>query len=147
MLSHGGNNVINGADNATNPNLGRGNFFVPLQQARLKGQTPLRLRAVYQCNCLGGSLKREWLALGAKVVGGTKGEEPGQTKNNYMPQQYLHFLDYWCNQNLTFKQALDNSFNDAANYSRDVYSALSENANLINDSRLTESGDGSIKRN
>jgi hypothetical protein len=147
VLSHGGINVINGASNAVEKDLKRDNFFVPLQQGRLSGEIPLRLRAVYQCNCVGGTLKREWLGVGAQVVGGTVGENPGNAKNNYMPQQYLHFLDYWCDQNKTMQQALNASFDDAANYSQGVYSALSDDPDLIEDSRLTVSGDGSVKRN
>ncbi len=145
VLSHGGINVINGASNAQQSDLTRNNFFLPLQQGRLTGEIPLRLRAVYQCNCRGGTLKREWLGVGAQVVGGTNGETPDASKNNYMPQQYIHFLDYWYHQNQTMQQALASSFDDSSNYSTGVYSALSENADLIEDSRLTASGNGSIK--
>ncbi len=147
VLSHGSVDIVVGHDTGGKEYLTRENFFIPVQQGRLNGQIPLHVRSVYQCNCLGGTLKREWQGIGAQAVNGTEGELPSNAKLNYMPQQYLHFLTYWCDQNKTFKQATDQSFDDARNYSEGVYSVLSEKPGMVNDSKLTISGNGNLKRN
>ena len=147
VLSHGTIDTIVGHDtNGTAELLNRQTFFIPLQQKVAKGDIPLHLRAVYQCICDGGTTRREWRGVGAKVVCGTAGELPSNAKSNYMPQQYVHFLNYWCNQNKTFQEACDLSFNDARAYSEQVYAALTDKPDLINDSRMFITGNGSVRR-
>lgn len=107
-------------------------FFAPLQAYRASGK-PLHLRAVYQMNCVGGTLKDNWAALGAIVVNGTQAKY-----NNSMPHQYFHFLGHW----LGIKGMSDSSqrsYDEAALYTRPIYSLVGKGS-VIDISRLTTAG-------
>ncbi|MBS0124994.1 glycoside hydrolase family protein [Thetidibacter halocola] len=49
------------------------------------GGRPLRLRAVYQMNCVGSALNQAWIDAGAKVV-------VGSARNNFIPEPMTHFF-------------------------------------------------------
>lgn len=89
VLSHGGPNAIIGYNSQA---LTPANFFTRIEQRRARGQHAPSIRAVYQMNCVSGSLCAEWLAVGADVVNGT-----GEGKLNMMPPQYFGFLKHWMN--------------------------------------------------
>jgi len=149
VLAHGGTDVIVGADltgDSVKEQLDRENFFVPLQQGRLTGEIPLHLRVVYQCNCHGGTLKREWMGVGAQTVCGTEGEVHSQAKLNYLPHQYIFFMNDWCDTNRTYRQALDRAYNQAVAMSVEIYSALSDKPGMMEGSKLTVMGNGNIRR-
>ncbi|MEZ5729110.1 MAG: hypothetical protein R3E48_14585 [Burkholderiaceae bacterium] len=107
-------------------------FFGVLRADQARG-LPLTLRAVYQMNCVGGTLKNDWIRLGAKVVNGTRGKE-----NNNMPHQYVHFLRRWLN-NEPFGTASERSFQTAATYSRPIYGLVGL-GKLVDVSRLIAQG-------
>lgn len=132
VLCHGGNNVFIG-DNDSAFNMST--FFLPLKQKMVTGQIPLHLRAVYQMNCVSGTMVDEWLAIGADVVNGTSG-----TKNNFMPTQYHHFLGYWL-EGKTFEVSIDKSFDDAKLYFNVIYAA---DSSKVSDSKQTVHGNGSL---
>ncbi|QDV05518.1 hypothetical protein Poly30_10160 [Planctomycetes bacterium Poly30] len=123
-LVHGRNNEFIGHDGAA---FGRANFFDPLKAAGVD------LRAVYQMNCVSGTLMDEWLELGADVVNGTLG-----TKNNYMPHQYFHFQKYWVDGS-SFGNAVTQAYADARNYSEPAYSTVGM-IQSIEDSRMQVQG-------
>jgi hypothetical protein len=49
---------------------------------------PLKLRAVWQCNCYGSTMNDCWTALGAKVTAGSRFV-------NYYPTKFNGFIDRW----------------------------------------------------
>lgn len=106
-------------------------FFAPLQAYRASGKS-LNLRAVYQMNCVGGTLKDDWTALGAVVVNGT------QQQYNNMPHQYFHFLGYWLGIR-GMSESSRRSYEDAALYTRPIYSLVGKGS-MIDVSRLTTAG-------
>ena len=108
------------------------NFFGPLATDRQNG-LPLYLRAVYQMNCRGGTLKDNWRNLGAISVNGTV----GNALNN-MPHQYFYFLQKWL-AGTGMSDASTQSFNEAAAVSRPVYTLAGKGA-LIDVSRMTAEG-------
>lgn len=109
-----------------------GNFFSVLATEKQNG-LPLYLRAVYQMNCRGGTLKDNWRALGAVTVNGTVGNNL-----NNMPHQYFHYLQKWLNGS-GMSDAANDAFAEAAVYSRPVYSLVGQGA-LIDVSRLPAEG-------
>ncbi|MCB9871238.1 MAG: hypothetical protein H6836_09565 [Planctomycetes bacterium] len=130
VLTHGGENVFIGGDNARfTPT----SFFTPAQ--KIPG---LKLRSVYQMNCVSGSLIDEWTALGAKVVNGTYG-----LKNNYMPHSYFHFTGKWL-AGATFTEAVLGAYQEARVYTEPVYNLIGRAGNVA-DSRHRVSGDGSCR--
>lgn len=135
LLCHGGEETFVGDDGVLFTNE---NFFRPVKQKMVTGAAPLHLRAVYQMNCVSGTLVDDWRALGARVVNGTSG-----TKNNYMPTQYHHFLKDWLD-GKTFEAAVDQSFDSAKAYFQIIY-ALDQSK--ISDSRHTVHGTGSLRMN
>jgi hypothetical protein len=129
VLTHGGNEAFIGYNHTP---FTESNFFGVLASERAAG-LPLYLRAVYQMNCVSGTLKDNWRALGAISVNGTL-----QTYNNNMPHQYLHFLQKWLN-GTGMGDGSQQSFTDAAFYSRPVYTLVGQGA-LIDVSRMTAAG-------
>jgi hypothetical protein len=107
-------------------------FFDPLQAYRASGK-PLHLRAVYQMNCVGGTLKDNWTALGAIVVNGTQ-----QQYNNNMPHQYFHFLGHWLGTR-GMSDSSQRSYDEAALYTRPIYDLVGKGS-MIDISRLTTAG-------
>lgn len=64
-------------------------FFEGMRRLRAAGLARFKLRAVYQMNCYGQSLAREWLSLGAQAVNGAAGI-------NWLPEPSLSlFLRAW----------------------------------------------------
>ncbi|MFO1509450.1 MAG: hypothetical protein U1F31_06715 [Steroidobacteraceae bacterium] len=129
VLTHGGNEGFVGHNGQW---FMQNSFFGPLQAYRTSGK-PLHLRAVYQMNCVSGTLKDNWTALGAIVVNGTQ-----QQYNNNMPHQYFHFLGHW----LGIKGMSDSSqrsYDEAALYTRPIYSLVGKSS-MIEASRLTTAG-------
>lgn len=108
------------------------NFFNVLATEKQAG-LPLYLRAVYQMNCRGGTLKDNWRALGAVTVNGTVG-----TNLNNMPHQYFHYLDKWLKGSGS-SDAANDAFAEAAVYSRPIYTLAGQGA-LIDVSRLPAEG-------
>jgi hypothetical protein len=99
-------------------------------------EIPLTLRSVYQMNCKGGSLVKEWQAVGSEVVNGTSPD-----KNNYMPSQYFHFMNHWM-ANKSFAKSTSESFKEAKLYFQIVYALQQE---LIPASYLYTKGNANIK--
>ncbi|HEU4781616.1 MAG TPA: hypothetical protein VFS58_17180 [Steroidobacteraceae bacterium] len=129
VLTHGDSENFVGHNNARFNN---SNFFSVLDTERKNG-LPLYLRAVYQMNCRGGTLKDNWRSLGAITVNGTVG-----TALNNMPHQYFHFLQKWLN-GTGMSDASNQAFNEAAAYSRPIYTLAGQGA-LIDVSRLPAEG-------
>jgi hypothetical protein len=66
-----------------------GSIRTILAEAQTRGCPHINLHMVYMCNCQGSSLNDDWLAIGAKVSIGTRG-------NNYMPEPMTgQFLAHW----------------------------------------------------
>ena len=129
VLTHGGQEFFVGHNNAS---FTSANFFQPL-----KADTDAKrmyVRAVYQMNCFSSTLKDDWISLGAISVNGTA----SATLNN-MPQQYFHWLQRWLVSVQGMGNASDGSFNDAAAYSRPIYSIVGK-GNLVDVSNLTATG-------
>lgn len=129
VLTHGTSEAFVGYNGAA---FTATSFFAPLQAYRDSGKS-LYIRAVYQMNCVGGTLKDNWTGLGAIVANGTQ-----QTFNNNMPHQYFHFLGHW----LAVKgmnDASQKSFDDAASYTRPIYTLVGKGG-LVDVSRLTTAG-------
>ncbi len=80
VLTHGGSNGI----------MLEGNQWVPrsdIGEIRTvhNGGRPVRLRAVYQMNCVGSALNQTWIDIGAKVV-------VGSARNNFIPEPMMYFF-------------------------------------------------------
>ena len=129
VLAHGGSESFSGYNGAAFTN---SSFFSVLQADRTQGK-PLYIRSVYQMNCVSGTLKDNWQALGAVVVNGTQ-----STYLNSMPHQYFHFLQRWL-ATTGMSDASQRSWEDAAAYTRPVYMLVGK-ASRIDQSRLTTSG-------
>ena len=129
VLTHGTNEAFIGHNGAV---FTTASFFAPLQAYRDSGKS-LYIRAVYQMNCVGGTLKDNWTGLGAMVANGTQ-----QTFNNNMPQQYFHFLGHWLAAK-GMNDASQRSFDDAAFYTRPIYTLVGKGG-LVDVSRLTTAG-------
>jgi hypothetical protein len=129
VLTHGGREFFVGHNGSAFTQL---SFFDPLKADKVAGK--LFLRAVYQMNCISGTLKDNWVALGAVVVNGTR-----EQHLNNMPHQYFHFLDRWLNQLESETTASQRSFDDAAIYTRPVYSLIGK-GEKVDTSRLTTTG-------
>lgn len=129
VLTHGSSENFIGHNGAR---FDADNFFGPLAADRQKG-LPLYLRAIYQMNCRGGTLKDNWRNLGAISVIGTVG-----TALNNMPHQYFPYMQKWL-AGTGMADASTQSFNEAAAYSRPIYT-LAGKGDLIDVSRLTAEG-------
>ncbi len=142
VLSHGNDECFIGHEYfySTDHQDGANCFFAKLRQKMDSGEIPLHLRAVYQMNCLSGTLVDDWLDLGAKVVNGTGPPNQG-TYLNSMPTQYHHFLTHWLSGD-SFSQANSKSFNDARGYFDIVYAL---EPHLVTQSQLHVHGDESLK--
>lgn len=130
VLAHGGNEFFVGGKprGAKQAATFGARFFEDIGGVR-----GLELGAVYQMNCVSGTLMDNWRAVGAKVVNGTVG-----TKNNYMPQQYYHFMRHWL-AGAQFGYAIRESFKESSLYSLPAYRAFGQ-AGLVQDSRHVVSG-------
>lgn len=129
VLAHGGDEFFIGHNGAR---FNEGSFFSPLKADKDAGK--LFLRAVYQMNCISGTLKDNWIRLGAAAVNGTQAKYL-----NNMPHQYFHFLDRWLNRVQGLSSASEGSFNDAASYTRPVYTLVGR-GDKVDVSRLTATG-------
>ena len=123
-LVHGRNNEFIGHAGVA---FGRANFFDPIAQAGVD------VRAVYQMNCVSGTLMDEWISIGADVVNGTLGK-----KNNYMPHQYFHFQKHWV-AGRSFGNAVTQAYADARDYSEPAYETVGI-IQYIEDSRMRVQG-------
>lgn len=116
VLAHGGDEAFYG------PKLGGRRGYATFNEASffqgLRGIGQLELGAVYQMNCVSGTLMDDWRRAGAKVVNGTRRE-----LNNYMPQSYFHFMRHWL-AGAQYGYAIGEAFKEAALYTRPVYDAL-----------------------
>lgn len=128
VLTHGDTERFVGHNGAS---FNAATFFNPLMAEKNAGR--LYIRAVYQMNCRGGTLKDDWAALGAITVNGTEGENM-----NNMPFQYFHWMMHWLNR-MGHANASHRSFVEASAYATPIYS-LAGQGNLINVSRLTATG-------
>ncbi len=97
----------------------------------------LELGAVYQMNCVSGTLTDNWRDAGAKVVNGTIGH-----KNNYMPQQYYHFMRHWLG-GARFDYAIAESYKESSLYSLPAYGAFGY-GQYVSDSRHIVEGLGNL---
>jgi hypothetical protein len=129
VLTHGGNEFFVGHAGAS---FNQATFFGPLKADKDAGR--LHIRAVYQMNCVSGTLKDNWVSLGATVVNGTQ----AQYLNN-MPHQYFHFLERWVTREQGMSTASQGSFEDAAFYTRPIYGLIGR-GDKVDTSRLTTTG-------
>jgi hypothetical protein len=129
VLTHGGEEFFVG-HNGTR--FTQASFFGQLKADKDAGR--LFMRAVYQMNCISGTLKDNWVSLGATVVNGTQAKYL-----NNMPHQYFHFLDRWLNRLQGMSSASQGSFEDAAAYTRPIYGLLGR-GDKVDTSRLTTTG-------
>ena len=129
VLTHGRSEVFGGYNGAPFTD---STFFSKLRADRAQGK-PLYIRSVYQMNCVSGTLKDNWLQLGAVVANGTQ-----STYNNGMSHQYFHFLQRWLN-GAGMRDASQGSWEDAAAYTRPVYVMIGI-GDWINKSLLIASG-------
>jgi len=130
VLTHGSTDCFIGYDDQP---IGA-SFFSTLAQYNSAGH--LRLRAVYQMNCVSGTLVDDWQAVGADVVNGTAG-----TKNNYMPTQYFGFLSHWLNGE-QFDESVRLGFEEA----KPFYSvAYSHEPHLVTDSQMQAHGNRNLR--
>lgn len=130
VLTHGGNEAFFGGGGAR---FDDASFFLPAK--RIRG---LKIRSVYQMNCVSGTLIDNWMDLGAKVVNGTFG-----TKNNYMPQSYFHFTARWL-AGETFQAAVMGAYAEARIYTEPAYT-LAGLGQYVIDSRHRVLGDGNCR--
>lgn len=77
---------------------------------------PLKIRAVWQCNCFGASMADCWHALGAKVVAGSRFV-------NYYPTRWLKFIKLW-NKGERFSSAVSKSDTKEARGPSQLYMQL-----------------------
>ncbi|HEY8509502.1 MAG TPA: hypothetical protein VIL32_14150, partial [Steroidobacteraceae bacterium] len=105
VLTHGDTERFVGYNGAS---FNAATFFNPLMAEKNAGR--LHIRAVYQMNCRGGTLKDNWTALGAITVNGTEGENM-----NNMPFQYFHWMMHWLNR-MGHADASNRSFQEASAY-------------------------------
>ncbi len=130
VLTHGGNERFIGGNNAQ---FNDSTFF-----SKARRIPNLKIRSVYQMNCVSGTLMDDWMRLGAKVVNGTYG-----TKNNYMPQSYFHFTAKWLGGS-TFYQAIMGAYQESRVYTEPVYS-MAGLSSYVSDSRHQVKGDGNCR--
>ena len=130
VLTHGGEESFYGGNGARFDN---SSFFAPAK--RIRG---LKIRSVYQMNCVSGTLMDDWTKLGAKVVNGTYG-----TKNNSMPQSYFHFTSKWLG-GATFNAAVQGAYNEARIYTEPVYRLVGV-GHYVADSRHRVEGNGNCR--
>ncbi len=135
VLSHGDNNHFIGGKPRGSKSAAKfgGEFFDALGKIR-----SLELGAVYQMNCVSGTLLDEWQKAGAKVVNGTVGK-----KNNYMPQQYFHFLHHWVG-GAQFGTAVRKSYTESSLYTLPAYRAFGV-AEFVTDSRHVVKGNAALR--
>jgi hypothetical protein len=129
VLTHGGNEFFVGHGGAS---FNQSTFFGQLKPDKDAGR--LFIRAVYQMNCVSGTLKDNWVSLGATVVNGTQARDL-----NNMPHQYFHFLERWLTRAQGMSTASQGSFEDAATYTRPMYGLVGR-GDKVNTSRLTTTG-------
>jgi hypothetical protein len=133
VLAHGGEDVIIGHDQKR---LDQSNFFREIAAHNARSSKPIRLRAVYQMNCVSGTLIREWLECGAVVVNGTRDK-----LLNCMPTQYFGFLNHWL-KGEQFDEAVRSGYEEAKPYMSMIFSGEPE---LIEDSRMVIHGSRNLR--
>jgi len=77
---------------------------------------PLKLRAVWQCNCYGSTMAEAWHAIGAKVVAGSR-------YVNFYPTRFLNFIKRW-NRGERFSTAVSKSDTKAVHTPVQAYMLL-----------------------
>jgi hypothetical protein len=123
VLTHGSTNRIVGVrEGNTTHDLTEATFFAPLRAAKQAGE-PVWIRSVYQMNCNSGTLIDEWQSVGASVVGGTLHGDV----SNYLPQQYIPFVNHWLG-NAPFRNAADLAYQQARFVSEEFYAVISQEA-------------------
>lgn len=140
VLTHGTTDTIVGVkQGGTTHVLTEDTFFGPLREAKEAGE-PVWIRSVYQMNCNSGTLLEEWQSLGATTVAGTKHGDV----NNYMPQQYIPFVNHWL-ANETFQAATSHAYEEAQLVSADFYRMISDLENMMEYSELEVVGAGTTR--
>lgn len=132
ILGHGGSDVLclHGTETLTGQEIRN-----LLTQARAQHRgLNFKLRMVYMCNCVSGTLLDDWLHIGAKVA-------LGCDQDNYMPEpQTTFFFEDFVKNNYSVKEANNRSF-DASNL---LWSPVLNNT-LRQNSKLRVAGDGNIR--
>ncbi|MGK7379766.1 hypothetical protein ACSFXN_18270 [Planococcus sp. 1R117A] len=92
VIGHGRNEELLLHNNKSLTGTNMGNIRSLITDAKALGAASLdNLRMVFMCNCYGGSLNDDWLAIGAKV-------SVGSIRNNYMPEPMItFFMKNWIN--------------------------------------------------
>lgn len=122
------------------------------------GNQPLHIRSVYMMNCVGSSLNKAWLDIGAKVSSGT-------IRDNKLPEPSMYFFwKSWMN-GLSFNDAVTNSYRETINALKQVIRGAGntilpfvggeiadriadiEKLNFVRDSAPVIQGDGSLTIN
>ena len=135
VLTHGSTNRIVGVSGPDGTHdFTDATFFRPLREAR-EALQPVWIRSVYQMNCNSGTLIDEWQSVGASVVSGTLHGDV----SNYMPQQYIPFVNYWLG-NASFATATAQAFQQARFVSEDFYAVLSGQTHLMEHSKQQVAG-------
>lgn len=78
---------------------------------------PLKIRAVWQCNCYGSTMAVCWHALGAKVVAGSR-------LINYYPTRWAGFIRRWNQGDVGFSTAVSKSDTQAVHGPPQLYMLL-----------------------
>jgi hypothetical protein len=132
VLGHGNNNQLNLHGEIMNGQDIR-NLLIDARN-RHTGLN-FKLRMVYMCNCISGTLLDDWLNIGAKVA-------LGCDNLNYMPEpQTTFFFEDFVKKNYSVKEANNRSFN--ASNTLWALAGLSEDKRL--GSKLRIAGDSSIR--
>ncbi|MEA3337647.1 MAG: hypothetical protein U9R25_17255 [Chloroflexota bacterium] len=118
-------------------------FFQGMRKLKKTGIAGFQLRAVYQMNCYGESLARDWLSLGAQAVNGSEGV-------NWLPEPSLSiFLLNWLGGE-PFQLAVDRSYDVAQRTLSSVWRPKRNNSGQrqvhpkIASSRMHVLGDGDL---
>ncbi|WP_448501253.1 hypothetical protein [Sphingomonas sp.] len=115
VLTHGTNNAFSGFNKAA---FTQDSFFKHLSADRDAGK-PMFIRAVYQMNCVSGTLMDDWEGVGAEAVNGTRAEYL-----NSMPWQYTHFMRSWITDQQSFDAATRTAYAQASGYTQPVFNIL-----------------------
>jgi hypothetical protein len=90
---------------------------VTLKELRSDFGKPLPIRAVYMMNCKAGTLNGDWILAGARVSGGSMG-------NNFMPEPMMRtFWKNWLS-GMNFGSALDDAYKSTRGFWEFVYRDL-----------------------
>lgn len=101
VLTHGSADYIALSNNA-------GIDGVKIRDIQTANKGPLNIRSVYMMNCVGSTLNKAWLDIGARV-------SSGAIRNNYLPEPSTHF--FWTNwkEGQGFEAAVTNAYRKTIN--------------------------------